>query len=430
MNAKISFPDLIDLFAQKLSITKKESEAFLKEFFVLSSDVISMGEQLKISGLGIFKPIWVEARTSVNVQTGQPFEIPGHYKLSFVPDKVLREAVNAPFSCFSVEVIEDDVNLADVNVDRDNEEDLGNERGMDETGLVSGSVIEIEENSVKEIVVTEQEETVPAEKVDSVVSSVVTSPQQEENDMEKSEKLSAEIEKKSKNIEETSRAGIVFPPDVVPDDVETVAECEREEKKKAHRRGYLVGFLSACSLLFLGIAIWLFVSLYCMDREIKLEIAPITFTITNIEKNNEPPLVVNTMTTDSIKAVARLNQTAKVETGNAPMSENDTLTRPDISESDVEKKNMEPEILSDKVIEETIRPGIFLTTLALKHYGHKAFWVYIYEENKSHIKNPDVIAIGTKLIIPDASKYGIDAKNKESIDKAKELAMKLVDKNR
>lgn len=91
---------------------------------------------------------------------------------------------------------------------------------------------------------------------------------------------------------------------------------------------------------------------------------------------------------------------------------------------------MEPEILSDKVIEETIRPGIFLTTLALKHYGHKAFWVYIYEENKSHIKNPDVIAIGTKLIIPDASKYGIDAKNKESIDKAKELAMKLVDKNR
>jgi hypothetical protein len=167
-----------------------------------------------------------------------------------------------------------------------------------------------------------------------------------------------------------------------------------------------------------------------MDREIKLEIAPITFTITNIEKNNEPPLVVNTMTTDSIKAVARLNQTAKVETGNAPMSENDTLTRPDISESDVEKKNMEPEILSDKVIEETIRPGIFLTTLALKHYGHKAFWVYIYEENKSHIKNPDVIAIGTKLIIPDASKYGIDAKNKESIDKAKELAMKLVDKNR
>ena len=109
MNEKISFPDLVALLAAKLNVTKKEAEAFLKEFFTVSTEVISSGEELRINELGVFKPIWVEPRASVNVQTGEPVEIPGHYKLSFVPDKVLREAVNAPFSSFSVEILNDHV---------------------------------------------------------------------------------------------------------------------------------------------------------------------------------------------------------------------------------------------------------------------------------------------------------------------------------
>ena len=109
MNEKISFPDLVTLLATKLNVTKKEAEAFLKEFFTISTEVISSGEELRINELGVFKPIWVEPRASVNVQTGEPVEIPGHYKVSFVPDKVLREAVNAPFSSFSVEILNDHV---------------------------------------------------------------------------------------------------------------------------------------------------------------------------------------------------------------------------------------------------------------------------------------------------------------------------------
>ena len=98
MNEKISFPDLVGLLSSKMNITKKEAETFLKEFFTVSTEVITSGEELRINGLGLFKPIWVEARGSINVQTGEPVEIPGHYKLSFIPDKVLREAVNAPSS--------------------------------------------------------------------------------------------------------------------------------------------------------------------------------------------------------------------------------------------------------------------------------------------------------------------------------------------
>ena len=51
MNEKISFPDLVSLLASKMGVTKKEAEAFLKEFFKISTDVISSGEELKINGL-------------------------------------------------------------------------------------------------------------------------------------------------------------------------------------------------------------------------------------------------------------------------------------------------------------------------------------------------------------------------------------------
>ncbi len=121
MNAKISLPELIDQLSRKNNCTKKEAEQFLKEFFSLAADTVIRGENLKINGLGQFRSVWVEPRASVNVRTGEPMEIPGHYKLSFSPDKAMREAVNAPFSCFIPEVLPDDV-LTDEAVQADENE--------------------------------------------------------------------------------------------------------------------------------------------------------------------------------------------------------------------------------------------------------------------------------------------------------------------
>lgn len=111
MNTKISLPELIDQLSRRSNCTKKEAEQFLKEFFSLAADTVVQGESLKINGLGQFRSVWVEPRASVNVRTGEPMEIPGHYKLSFAPDKTMREAVNAPFSCFIPEVLPDDAEI-------------------------------------------------------------------------------------------------------------------------------------------------------------------------------------------------------------------------------------------------------------------------------------------------------------------------------
>ncbi|MDR3218026.1 MAG: HU family DNA-binding protein [Dysgonamonadaceae bacterium] len=80
-------------------------------------------------------------------------------------------------------------------------------------------------------------------------------------------------------------------------------------------------------------------------------------------------------------------------------------------------------ILPDAGEKRTITRGDRLASIALKKYGNRAFWVYIYEENKNHIKNPDILPEGLEIIIPPAQKYGIDAASEESVGKAKNLAI-------
>lgn len=78
-----------------------------------------------------------------------------------------------------------------------------------------------------------------------------------------------------------------------------------------------------------------------------------------------------------------------------------------------------------KEIYDTIRTNRYLTTMARQYYGEMNFWVYIYEENKDHIKNPDKIKPGTPIRIPDAEKYNINAKDSASIEQAKLKAIEI-----
>ena len=69
-----------------------------------------------------------------------------------------------------------------------------------------------------------------------------------------------------------------------------------------------------------------------------------------------------------------------------------------------------------------------LTLISLKYYGHRDFWVYIYEANQSRIPNPNVIVPGTTLYIPKLNGALIDKSNPEAIKYARELHDKFVKK--
>ena len=71
--------------------------------------------------------------------------------------------------------------------------------------------------------------------------------------------------------------------------------------------------------------------------------------------------------------------------------------------------------------------GNFLDHFVIETFRSvKTFWVYIYQENKANIANPNSVPVGTKLIIPEKSKYNIDSNNRESVEKAKALAAKIL----
>ena len=70
--------------------------------------------------------------------------------------------------------------------------------------------------------------------------------------------------------------------------------------------------------------------------------------------------------------------------------------------------------------------GSGLMQLSLDYYGDKVFWVYIYEHNKSRIKNFNNIPVGTELSLPAASVYGIDAKNAQSLNRALQKQRELL----
>ena len=86
MNGKLNIQNLIDLFAEKHKIDKKVAEEFVKGFFLLIEEGLEKDKYVKIRGLGTFKLIDVESRESINVNTGERFEIQGHTKISFSPD--------------------------------------------------------------------------------------------------------------------------------------------------------------------------------------------------------------------------------------------------------------------------------------------------------------------------------------------------------
>lgn len=105
--------ELADMLAQKAGISKREAQQFLTDFIETIQDGVNNDKLVKIKGLGTFKVIDVDARESVNVNTGERVTIESHQKLTFTPDAAMKELVNKPFSQFETVVLNDGVEFDD-----------------------------------------------------------------------------------------------------------------------------------------------------------------------------------------------------------------------------------------------------------------------------------------------------------------------------
>ena len=100
MDKKRLLQDLIDGL-QTRGMKKKEAEDFIRLYFdTIQKRPAQRQDYVKVNGIGTFKLIEVEARNSVNVNTGEAVQIPEHLKLSFISDTTFKDAINKPFADF------------------------------------------------------------------------------------------------------------------------------------------------------------------------------------------------------------------------------------------------------------------------------------------------------------------------------------------
>ena len=82
---------------------------------------------------------------------------------------------------------------------------------------------------------------------------------------------------------------------------------------------------------------------------------------------------------------------------------------------DDEKLQMDEE--GNPVVYE-VNDGEWLASIALKLYGSKAFWGYLYEVNRDMLHSPDDVKAGMELYLPNREYYNIDTTNIQSVQQA------------
>ncbi|MGN0214808.1 MAG: HU family DNA-binding protein [Muribaculaceae bacterium] len=420
MNKKLTFPELAEMLSGATNTSKRLSELMLRELFAVIAERLIDGESVKIDGLGVFGVSKVGARRSVNVNTGEMIEIPGHNKVSFTPDKRLAEAVNAPFASFEAVVLNDEVTSDMLNT-VDSQPDATSQ--PDAEAVVTEAALEAEptadavaepaepealeeaapetepEPAEPEAEPTADEEAEPAEPEAEPTADAATEPTEPET-LEEAEPEAeptadaatepAEPEAEADEPEEANNVLVVTPHD---------DDCYYDDEVSWwHRHGAIKGFILG---VVCGVAGVYFVNFFIDYMRGGL---------------NPKPAEEYVEESDSVLAADTI------------MEETDTTIQA-VSEPDSSVKNgVEKSSTNNKVVTDTVTGSYFLTRMARKHYGNGHFWVYIYEENKNVISNPNNVKPGTVVIVPDAKKYGIDKDDKQSVEAAKKKEGEILSK--
>lgn len=103
----------------KYGLDKEAAERFVQQMFAVLREGIEREKNVKVKSLGTFKITSVNARESVDVNTGERIVIEGRNKITFTPDVVLRDRVNSPFAQFETVVLNEGVDFSQTESEND-----------------------------------------------------------------------------------------------------------------------------------------------------------------------------------------------------------------------------------------------------------------------------------------------------------------------
>ena len=434
MNNRITFPELVEQVAQCANTSKRMSELFLKELFATISQSLINGESVKVKGIGSFKLTEVSPRKSVNVNTGEEINIPGHKKLSFAPDKDLAQAVNQPFSHFETVILEDgvtDEQLAQIDAYEaetpqapDAELPTAPEAPAADTDtevpppfVPADTLPEPEFVAIEEA--TEAEEAPAAEAEAEEATAIEAEPEETpaiEAEAEEAPAAEAEADE-APAVEEEPEMPVAAEEmeSMVSDELSEDRLEQEKDKRRITRRslfeGFIVGVITTLIVTLFSYRLYLMKYPDQADKPTQEETLAQAPTADSVAT----PAETTPAKVDSAQLLAE--QKAAEEAQKAEEAKKKEEEAKKKAEAEAEKQQAAPKGVNAS--QDTVRIGTTLFKLSKKHYGSDKFWVYIYEENKAKYPNPNSIPVGAVLRIPALSKYGATAGDPASFNAAK-----------
>lgn len=368
----LSIDLLRDALAEATHVSAEQVATWLRAIPTLWRALYDEGIQIVWAGLGSFTPI-----------TSESGERSGY---RFFPSEALCAALNKPFSMFAPVEVAPSPSSPDLDL-----------REIDQLDqLTKVEPIEVLFAPRESI----QEEVVTPPVVEEVVEPVVAEePQQPESPavVVEEEILPAPVDEAPIEAPQPAPSAAVTAP----------VEEDPFVDQEAHPRMLVWVFVA----LGIAMAFCLFIYLLSIQPELEMK-----------DKASAAVEAVQPSLAPAVPAVPA--QSA---------SEPDTLQTTSIATQEVSTSSVAPSedvastasSAAETIERVRLRPGDRLSRLALKKYGNKAFWVYIYEENRAQLKDPDNIPVGAVITLPAASKYQINAGDTNSINRALVLQRSL-----
>jgi len=383
---------LIEALVNSTKLRGEVIEVWLKAIPILWEELMREAGSVAWPRLGLFHTVSGDASSTSSGYT-------------FTPLSVFAEALNKPFSMFvPVEVAHEgqgkDLKIREVT----SLEVLGEVHPI--TVLASTPSSEVQAERVEEDTLERAQEK-PEESTE--LASSDSTPQAEREEEEKEEAptiqtssdptLQIELEEEEK-VEAPAEATTPVIPPVPSVSVTTPTAISSPRRSRS------------------GCYIWLIVAMLLLIGAIL-----VIFLLNNQQKNkNEAkplpskPTQQTTPTTVIPATEPREEDSLTIQADSSSGTARDTLASTPTPAPPKASKAQPTSSEEAEVVR--IQAGDRLTRFSLRKYGHKAFWVYIYEENRSRIKDPDNIPIGTTITLPQASKYKIDARDTNSVNRA------------
>ncbi|MDR2681399.1 MAG: HU family DNA-binding protein [Tannerella sp.] len=562
MNERFTTRNLAEILAAQTGLNKERAEKFIDVLSAYIAKGIEKNKFVKVIGLGTFKIVLVRERESVHIHTGERFVIPAHHKITYIPDKDLKDQINRPFAFFEpVEASEDllslikpaDENAAGKDVESDMDYDAAESEvvyGMlepesagemlepepDRDDMNAGEPVIVDGNDEKLFGIisedtehiypdenpeydyfsgiTEEEEVFDSEP--AVIRRTAAAGIEMETEMEEEteediyiSELPAETEDKPldefadnadiyeyeyeygrtntyrREDEDTVYTNPEFNGRAAYGEITNGSSLQNEQKKAGVNVAPLwLWFLLLPVLILAGVSIATYTFLYfnanASSENGSLPVNGIqTVTAGLNDAASTAPLPIGEVrisdTDDSVTgteddagtgqvngeniaaadSAGNKDATKKEEkrvidwfsqtpepanpqqeqagnktaaSANTPAGTGQSNKNKPTTAAVTNKPSSTPAAPVEKTIPARVRmtAGSSLTQLAMEHYGDKVFWVYIYEHNKSRIKDFNNIPVGMEIYLPRPNTYGINAKNKASVQKARQKQSELL----